>query len=53
MHIDTVFHWSPITAHRRRAGPVETLINAQMTMLNDSFAGRTAPDASDPRSAST
>ena len=48
VHIDTVFHMVSdhvLTAAERTRW--QTLINAQMTVLNDSFAGRTAPNASD------
>lgn len=48
VHIPTVFHVisdHPLSAaeHTR----MTTMIAAQMTVLNDSFAGRTAPDAAD------
>jgi Pregnancy-associated plasma protein-A len=48
VRIDTVFHMvseHELTATERTRW--QTLINAQMTVLNDSFAGRTAPEASD------
>ena len=48
VHINTVFHM--VSDHVLSAAERtrwQTLINAQMTVLNDSFAGRTAPDASD------
>jgi hypothetical protein len=47
VHIDTVFHMVSdhvLTAAERTRW--QTLINAQMRVLNDSFAGRTAPNAS-------
>ena len=48
MTIDTVFHVisdDPLT--RGEQGRWERLIDAQMEVLNDSFAGTTAPDAAD------
>ncbi len=48
VHIPTVFH--VISDHPLSAADsarMTTMINDQMTVLNDSFAGRTAPDAAD------
>ena len=48
VHIATVFHVisdHPLSAAERTRW--DSLIAAQMTVLNDSYAGRTAPDAAD------
>ncbi|MFH8251322.1 zinc metalloprotease [Microbacterium sp. B2969] len=48
VHIPTVFH--VVSDHQLSAQETarwERLISAQMTVLNDSYSGKTAPDASD------